>query len=97
MRSFVLVMALAACGGGNAPPNVDANPAGPRCSKQLYDLCSEEHDCNSGVCRNFGSYQVCSQACVAGGEPCPADTSGAPAACDNGVCTPSAPNMCHLE
>ena len=96
MRSIAICLVLAACGGGNAPPNVDANPAGPRCSMQLFDLCSEEHDCMSGVCQNFGSFQVCSQACVAGGEPCPDDKSGAAAACESGACKPSAPNMCHL-
>lgn len=97
MRSLAIAALLAACGGGNAPPNVDANPLGPRCSKQLYDLCNEEHDCDSGVCQNFGDFQVCTQGCVPGGEACPSDTSGAAAACENNACKPSAPNMCHLE
>jgi len=96
MRTIVIALCLAACGGGNAPPNVDAHPLGPLCSKQLFDLCGEEHDCNSGVCQNFGEFQVCTQACVAGAEPCPDDKSGAPAACENGACRPSAPNTCHL-
>jgi hypothetical protein len=97
MRSLVLAVVLAACGGGNAPPDVDANPLGPRCQKQLYDLCSAEHDCDSMVCQNFGDIQVCSTACTPGGQACPADKSGAPATCDNGACKPGTPNMCHLE
>lgn len=95
MRGLVIAIVLAACGGGSPPPDVDANPLGPLCSKQLYDLCLEEHDCDSGVCQNFGSTQVCSQACTTG-TPCPNDKSGSPAACENGACKPSAPNMCHL-
>ncbi len=97
MRSLAIAVLLVACGGGNAPPNIDANPAGPRCSKQLYDLCSEEHDCDSGVCQNFGDFQVCTTACTPDGEPCPSDRSGAAAACESNACKPSAPNMCHLE
>lgn len=97
MRGLVFaIVLLTACGGGNAPPNVDAHPGGPLCSKQLYDSCREEHDCMSGVCQNFAGMQVCSQTCIVGGDACPADTGGAAATCDNGACKPSAPNMCHL-
>ena len=94
MRGLAFAVLLAACS-GNAPPDVDAHPLGPLCSKQLYDSCTEEHDCDSGVCQNFGTFQVCSQSCGAG-NPCPADKSGSPGTCDNGACKPSAPNMCHL-
>ncbi len=90
------ILLLSACGGGSAPPNVDAHPGGPLCSKRLYDLCREEHDCDSARCQNFGDFQVCSQSCIVGGEPCPADKSGAAATCDADMCKPSAPNMCHL-
>jgi hypothetical protein len=95
MRGLAFAIVVAACGGGSAPPNVDANPLGPLCSKQLYDLCIEEHDCDTMVCQNFGTVQVCSQSCGAM-SPCPADKSGSPATCDNGVCKPSGANMCHL-
>jgi hypothetical protein len=93
MRGLAFAIVVAACGGGGAPPNVDADPRGPLCSKQLYDLCVEEHDCDSGVCQNFGTIQVCSQACAT---TCPPDKTGSPATCDNGACKPSGANMCHL-
>ncbi|HEY5945953.1 MAG TPA: hypothetical protein VIV40_10705 [Kofleriaceae bacterium] len=95
MRRLVIAILLSACGGGGAPPNVDANPLGPLCSKQLYDLCTEEHDCETSICQAFPSFQVCSQSCDAN-NPCPADKSGAAGTCDNNACRPSAPNMCHL-
>ena len=93
---FVASLLLAACS-GETPPNVDANPLGPKCSKVPYDLCAEEHDCESMVCQNFAAegFQVCSVACGPG-MPCPDDKSGAEGTCESGVCKPSAPNMCHL-
>ena len=96
MRGLAFAILLSACGGGGAPPNVDANPLGPLCSMQTYDLCREEHDClTPDVCQNFPEFQVCSRGCT-DQVPCPDDKSGSPATCDNGVCKPSAPNMCHL-
>ena len=96
MRLVLVASMLVGCS-GETPPNIDANPAGPRCSMQLYDLCGEEHDCASMICQNFSAegFQVCSQAC-GGSTPCPNDRSGAPAECVSGVCKPSLPNMCHF-
>jgi len=98
MRAVLVfvVSSLAACS-GDTPAQIDANPAGPKCSMQVYDLCFEEHDCASSLCQNFPAegFQVCTQACGAD-NPCPDDRSGAAAACTGGVCVPSAPNMCHL-
>ena len=96
MRLVLVASMLVSCS-GETPPNVDANPAGPRCSMQLYDSCGEEHDCASMICQNFSAdgFQVCSQACGAS-LPCPADRSGSPAECFSGVCKPSLPNMCHF-
>ncbi|HEY5923432.1 MAG TPA: hypothetical protein VIV11_17250 [Kofleriaceae bacterium] len=96
MRGVVIAILLAGCGGGEPPANVDAHPGGPLCSKQLYDHCIEEHDCESGICQPFGAFTVCTTACTPTGTACPDDKSGAPAACDNNACKPSAPNMCHL-
>jgi hypothetical protein len=96
MRGLLIAVLLSACGGGSAPPNIDAHPGGPLCSKQLYDKCLEEHDCDTGACTPFPEYQICSTSCSAA-TPCPADKSGSPATCDPlGICKPSAPNMCHL-
>ena len=96
MRAVLVAIVLVGCS-GETPPNIDANPAGPRCTKAVYDLCAEEHDCTSMVCQNFGAegFQVCSQAC-SGSMPCPNDRDGNPGTCESGVCKPALPNMCHL-
>jgi hypothetical protein len=98
MRSVLAVFVgmLAGCS-GETPPNIDANPLGPRCSKQVYDLCAEEHDCTMMVCQNFAAdgLQVCSQGCATG-LPCPKDRTGVEGTCVSGVCKPSVANMCHL-
>jgi hypothetical protein len=97
MRLLLALAVLAACR-GDTPPEIDANPAGPRCSKMTYDLCVEEHDCDSNMCHNFAGdgFQVCTQACGAA-SPCPVDKNGTPGTCNGmGICKPSAPNMCHL-
>lgn len=103
MRLLLVVAMLAACK-GDKPAEIDANPAGPRCSARLYDLCIEEHDCldgDAGVgrpCQNFAAdgIQVCTEACTPGGAPCPDDRTGTPATCESNVCKPSVANMCHL-
>lgn len=96
MRCLLVAALLAGCS-GETPPMIDANPLGPRCTKQVYDLCSEEHDCDSMVCQNFAAdgIQVCSQACN-DSLPCPDDRNGAPGTCESGVCKPAVANMCHL-
>ena len=96
MRFLLVAVVLAGCS-GDTPSQIDANPAGPKCSMQVYDLCLEEHDCTSVICQNFATagFQVCTVACDAN-NPCPADKSGAAGTCESGVCKPSAPNMCHL-
>ena len=98
MRRLALALLVAACGGGGAPPNVDAHPEGPLCSKQVYDKCTAEHDCEAPAqCISFGTIQVCSPQCTPGGAACPVDKNGMPGTCEVNACKPSAPNMCHLE
>ena len=94
---FAMLAILVAACSGETPPNIDANPLGPRCSKQVYDLCAEEHDCMTMVCQNFAAdmLQVCSKGCGPG-IPCPADRTGAQGTCEAGACKPSVANMCHL-
>jgi len=96
MRGLVIASLLAACSGGGAPPGIDAHPGGPLCSKQIYDLCVEEHDCDTLICQPFDMFSVCTTGCTSGTIDCPMDKSGAKGACDNGLCKPIAPNMCHL-
>lgn len=99
MRSLLLLTVLAACA-GDTPAGPDANPAGPLCTKALYDLCTTEHDCNSSICHYFmaDNFMVCTQGC----DPtmptsCPPDKTGQPATCNPmGICKPASPNMCHL-
>lgn len=96
-RALLLVAGLLGCS-GESPPAVDANPLGPRCSANTYDLCSEEHDCASMVCQNFAAQglQVCSVACTPQGPACPTDATGAPGTCDGNACRPAMANLCHL-
>ena len=102
MRFVVVLAALLAGVGackGDAPADIDANPAGPACTKALYDLCVEEHDCTSGVCKNFeaSGFQVCSQPCDPTSNPCPNDSTGAPAEWNAmKICKPAAATMCPL-
>ena len=96
MRGLVIAILLAGCGGGSAPPAIDAHLAGPLCSKQIYDLCVEEHDCETMICQPFDTFTVCSTSCTSGQIDCPNDKNGTLGTCDNGICKPSAPNMCHL-
>ena len=99
MRSVLVALVIVGLGcSGSTPPEIDANPAGPRCTMQFYDLCNEEHDCPAPmICQNFATdgFQVCTTNCDAS-NPCPNDRSGSPAACESGLCKPSAANMCHL-
>jgi hypothetical protein len=93
-----VLAALSGCTGcsGDTPPEIDADPRGPKCPGDLYDLCLEEHDCMSNSCPNFASagIQVCSQACT-DTMPCP-DSPMGPATCDMGHCRPPVANHCHL-
>jgi hypothetical protein len=97
MRIWIatVALALAACTG-------DA-PTGDRtCAGNLYDSCSDEHNCTSGNCHNFNtqSFQVCSVNCTVGDDtPCMTTDDGRKATCvavtgTVGICTPPAANAC---
>ena len=82
MRIAALLVVLAACTGSTPEDTSD------RCTGALYDPCSQEHDCLSGLCQPFAGDQVCSQACD-GVTPCPGG-----ATCTNAVCEPAVANDC---
>jgi hypothetical protein len=90
-----VVLIASACS-GDAPANHDSGRA---CNGQLYDACLQEHDCESGNCRNFLSdgFQVCSKGCTVGDDTtCGKTLDGRQATCDQGVCKPPSPNDCIL-
>jgi hypothetical protein len=92
MRLLVCVL-LAGCS-GDAPKTPDG---GFKCSGAAYDPCNTEHDCMSAVCHNFGTIQVCTQACTAGdSSTCPKQNGAAQTCTAAGVCQPAAANTCHL-
>src|SRR5436190_4139443 len=87
---------LAACENSDkAAP--DADPAAPVCTGQLYDNCSNDTQCQSGMCHLFaGEFQVCTQACTAGdNSTCPKSAGDTTPKCNNrGICKPVINNMC---
>jgi hypothetical protein len=100
MRSLVWMVAIAlgACA-GSKPPEIDANPNGPACSGQLYDLCYTEHDCPNGSCHNFtgDGFMVCTTGCAPGDDTACTAPGGQAGTCNAmGLCKPAAPNTCHL-
>ena len=83
---LVVLVALIGCAG-------DSPASSNKCSGATYDPCVDEHNCDSGLCRNFAAdnFQVCSLACDAA-QPCPDD-----GVCEDAVCKPAAPNDCELD
>ena len=96
-RLLVMVLvALAACGGGTGTTLPDADPNAPLCTGVLYDNCRANTACDSGNCHLFeaSAFQICTQACDAA-NPCPTDATGSPASCNNkGICKPARANSC---
>ncbi len=72
----------------------DADLAAPLCTGVIYDNCTTDGQCMSGMCKLFsGDFQVCTQVCN-DAAPCPA-SSGAAAKCNNrGLCKPTINNAC---
>jgi hypothetical protein len=65
----------------------DADPAAPVCIGNVYDNCTSNEQCLSGMCHLFsGEFQVCTQTCSAS-NPCPATNTEK---CNNrGICKPT--------
>jgi hypothetical protein len=98
MRALLLA-ALAACGGGGSTTVADADPNAPLCTGAAFDNCVANDQCESQNCHLFrmSGFQVCVPACDAA-NPCPNDSSGAPADCNTmGICKPAAPNACRPD
>jgi hypothetical protein len=94
MRSLVVVVLVLGACAGDAPPDT-----GSQCNGLLYDSCLSEHDCTSGMCKNFmgDGIQVCSQACDAVANPCPMQNGVAVTCNPMGVCKPAAANLCTAQ
>ena len=90
LRLLASALVLAACAGDSPAP------VPRKCTHVLYEVCSTEHDCDSGNCKTFmgDGFQICTQSCDAA-NPCPKDLNGAEVACNNmNVCKPAAPIEC---
>jgi hypothetical protein len=89
------LVCLFACGNTDTPvPDAPANA--PACTGATYDNCSVNDDCTSANCHLFSQdgIQVCTQPCD-GSNPCPDDSEGNPATCNNkGICKPAANTVC---
>lgn len=110
MRKSYLVVAFAlgvgiamtACGDDGEPSPVDSGGGSDAVgsdagggSAALYDACTADTQCMSGLCRSFNmpapGIQVCTQACSAS-MPCPMQ-NGAAVQCTNAnVCRPPGAN-----
>ena len=75
----------------------DADPGAPVCQGVVYDNCTSNTQCMSGMCHLFsGEFQVCTQPCTAGdNSTCPSSAGGTTPKCNNrGICKPAINNMC---
>lgn len=87
---------LIACGGGTDTPVPDAPDNAPACTGATYDNCNVNADCASQNCHLFSqdAIQVCTQPCDAD-NPCPDDSEGVAAECNNrGICKPANNTVC---
>lgn len=96
---FALVgSVVVACGDDGEPSPVDSGGSGSDAgggSAALYDSCTADTQCMSGMCRSFNmpspGIQVCTQSCSAS-MPCPMQ-GGAAVQCTNAsVCRPPMAN-----
>ena len=75
---------------------IDA-PMSNVCTGLLYDRCTTNAQCMSGICRPFNNlgFSLCTQACTVGGAACPTQ-GGVAVQCVNNsmVCRPAAGNTC---
>jgi len=94
MRSLWVCLFLVACGSSSSK-SIDAPPGGA-CTGAVYDPCTDNTQCMSGMCHFYmmQNFTVCTTACGAT-TPCPMDSTGAVPACNSMLnCKPAAPNNC---
>ncbi len=85
---------LGACAGD------DAAGAPVSCTKQLYDSCREEHDCDTANCKPFNGdgITVCTQTCTPGDNATCPPQGGVEVECNTmGICKPPMANACDLQ
>lgn len=96
--ALATMVVLAACSGNSSNNSAPDAPAGPACTGAIFDNCTTNAQCMSQTCHYYqqSNFTVCTTTCSAT-QPCPADSSGNPASCNNmGICKPAAANNCHL-
>ena len=89
--------ALAACAESPKTPDpVAQQAADTTCGGQLYDGCTSDDQCESGLCKAvLDEVEVCTQTCSTTA-PCP-QQGDQPVVCNNmGLCRPAAPNAAPL-
>jgi hypothetical protein len=91
-----LLALFAACETSDKGGAPDADPAAPLCTGVLYDNCTTDAQCMTGMCKLFaGEFQVCTQACTAGDDSTCPSSSGMTSKCNNrGICKPAINNAC---
>ncbi|MCW5801780.1 MAG: hypothetical protein KIT31_05290 [Deltaproteobacteria bacterium] len=96
MKQLVLVaFVLSACVDSTTDTDVTNLEAAASCGGQLYDACSADDQCDSGLCKLYSNrnVQICTQRCSET-EPCPSQ-DGQPVVCNNmGFCRADAANAC---
>lgn len=110
LLTAALVFVVACSSGEDGPPSVDAAPSSidaavtlidapaqlPLCTNALYEPCTDNAQCASGICRQFNGLgaMVCTEMCTPGGTPCPV-SPGNDITCSNAsVCRPERPINC---
>ena len=105
MRLALLVLVgLGGCTGHYTvpidPPDAEpaATDAANACTGALYDPCTTDEQCMSGICRSYTGtgFSACTEACSMPSTPtCPPDSTGIAAGCNKmGQCRPTQPNDC---
>lgn len=95
-RSWFVVVCftvVTACAGD------DGANKNPQCHKAIYDVCGDEHDCDSALCRPFDdiTLPICTAMCTAGDDTtCPKQNGKVVTCGSDGLCHPPMANACLL-